>query len=108
MPVQLNMIDGLMLEKKVMPPENGYVCTASCGCGPEGGCGCCIDDYNEAIDDQGIRKIGLNHERLTKIIKEAREVWYVLASCPEGPHQMEDDYITNALIAAESEIIEVK
>lgn len=38
-------------EKRIHPPEEkGDNVSCSCGCGPDGGCGCRIDDYNEAID----------------------------------------------------------
>lgn len=43
--------------------------TDICCCDEDGGCGCRIDDYNEAITLQGEVQIGINREMLIHCIK---------------------------------------
>lgn len=55
------------IEKKVMPEGEGYI-NSPCGCGPEGGCGCKIDDFNECLDEISQCEACFDEEKLAMVL----------------------------------------
>lgn len=99
MPVKLSEIDRLMVEK-----QDTYECMNFS----------CISDFalgfNQAIDQLGSRSIGINRERLVKLIIKRLPYMYVLSK--EDKNFEEDtigaELIADAIIAKENELIEYK
>ncbi len=94
MPVTLKDIKGLLLSKRFHMEHDSNKLIRNCvSCDKN-------DGFNSAIDYQGERKIGLNREKLKKILDKF-DFSYLATHL--GTYEISD-----AIIAAESEIIEVK
>lgn len=112
MPVKLNQIEGLMLDKVHSVPGKGCLCLAHGECE----CGCKADwtDYttwNKAIDQIGRREIGNNRERLAKIIYEkVHNEWGIGPKWDSAELEKREYYflIADAIIKEESSILEFK